>query len=69
MTGVHAGFRTTLDLFEAGVSLMRQNFRREHPDEAESEIDLRMQRWLRERPGAEDGDSPGRRVDIAARLG
>jgi hypothetical protein len=29
-----AGFRTTLDLFESGVDLMRQNLRRRHPNAA-----------------------------------
>jgi len=62
-------FRLTLDLFDAGVQLMRQNLRRQHPDADEREIDRRLCRWLRTRPGAEHGDSSGRAVDIDARLG
>jgi hypothetical protein len=62
-------FRLTLDLFDAGVQVMRQNLRRQHPDADEQEIDRRLSSWLRTRPGAEHGDSSGRTVDIDARLG
>ena len=58
-------FRTTLDLFSAGLELMRQNLRRDQPQASESEIDRRLEEWLQERPG----DSPGRLVDIDARIG
>jgi hypothetical protein len=61
--------RTTLDLFDAGVDLMRQNLRREYPQANEDEIDRRLRRWLHERPGAESGDSPGRPVDLSSTLG
>jgi hypothetical protein len=61
--------RTTLDLFDTGLDLMRQNLRRAHPEANEDEIDRRLRLWLRERPGAESGDSPGRPVDLSARLG
>lgn len=60
-------FRTTLDLFETGVSLMRQNLRRAHPDATDEAIDDLLTSWLRERPGAEHGDCPGRVVDLDAR--
>lgn len=65
MQSVHDAFRTTLDLFSTGVDLMRQNLRRDQPEASESEIDLRLRRWLQERPS----DCPGRLVDIDARLG
>lgn len=55
-------FRLALDLFEAGVQMMRQRLRREHPDLPEAEIEARLVRWLQERPGAEHGDAPGRPV-------
>ena len=61
-------FRTTLDLFDTGLALMRQNLRREHPDATEREIDLQLRQWLQDRPGAESGDCPGWRVDLGARL-
>lgn len=51
--------RTALDLFEAGEDLMRQNLRRLHPGETDEEIERRLARWLRERPGAELGDAAG----------
>ena len=69
MQSAHGAFRTTLDLFSTGVELMRQNLRRDQPKASESEIDRRLSEWLRERPGAASGDSPGRLVDIDARLG
>ena len=62
---VAAAFRTTVDLFEAGVAIKRQSLRRNHPDASEEEIERRLRLWLHERPGAEYGDSPGRRVDLA----
>ena len=60
--------RTTLDLFQAGVDLMRQNLRRRCPDAHEHEIDRLLQEWLLERPGAEAGDCPGRPIDVKSRL-
>ena len=60
-------FRTTLNLHETGLALMRQNLRRAHPDATEQEIDGRLQEWLHDRPGAEFGDCPGRLVDLSAR--
>ena len=61
-------FRTTLDLFQTGVDLMRQNLRRRHPDADEQEIDRLLREWLLERPGAEAGDCPGRPIDVKSRL-
>jgi hypothetical protein len=61
-------FRATLDLFEAGLGLMRQNLRREHPEATDIEIDRRLRQWLLQRPGAEWGDSAGRPVDVSIRL-
>jgi len=55
-------FRTALDLFEAGVEMMRQNLRRRYPEADEKEIKTRLAQWLRERPGAEYGDCDGRPV-------
>ncbi len=52
--------QTALDLFEAGEQLMRENLRRQHPKAGEAEIERRLVAWLRERPGAEHGDAPGR---------
>lgn len=61
-------FRLTLDLFDAGVRLMRQNLRRSDPHADQQEIDRQLLAWLRERPGAEHGDCPGRLVDVRTRI-
>ena len=68
MHAVAEAFRATLDLFQTGVDLMRQNLRRRHPSATDQEIDRLLQQWLHERPGAEAGDCPGRRVDPHARF-
>lgn len=61
-------FRATLDLFQTGVDVMRQNLRRRHPQAAEAEVDRLLYAWLLDRPGAESGDGPGRPVDVSIRL-
>lgn len=61
-------FRTTLELFETGLDLMRQNLRRSHPEAGDEEIGRLLRDWLRNRPGAEAGDCLGRPVDVDARL-
>ncbi|MBI4886098.1 MAG: hypothetical protein HY824_03305 [Acidobacteria bacterium] len=68
MPSTSDAFRTTLDLFETGLDLVRQNLRRDHPQASEEDIDRRLREWLRQRPGAESGDSPGRPVDVSARF-
>ncbi|MCA9541708.1 MAG: hypothetical protein KC620_22580 [Myxococcales bacterium] len=47
------------DLFDAGVDMMRQTLRRRFPDEPDAAIELRLERWLQDRPGAEHGDACG----------
>ncbi|WP_438000499.1 hypothetical protein [Sorangium sp. So ce185] len=54
--------RLAFELHDAGVALMRQNLRRRLPGAGEEDIDERLADWLRERPGAEFGDSEGRPV-------
>jgi hypothetical protein len=53
--------RIALDMFVLGESMMRQNLRRNFPDASEIEIEEKLWLWLSERPGAENGDSPGKR--------
>jgi hypothetical protein len=60
-------FQVTLDLFETGVAMMRQNLRRAHPGASEHEIDTRLHAWLTDRPGARDGDAEGTPVDLSTR--
>ncbi len=52
-----------MDLFQAGVDMMRQNLRRQYRDESNHEIQARLIKWLSHRPGAEQGDCTGRVVD------
>jgi len=46
-----ATFRATLDLFQTGIDLMRQNLRRRHPEAAEQDLDRLLREWLLDRPG------------------
>ena len=52
--------RLAFELFDAGVSLMRQKLRRQHPEVPTERIDQLLAEWLSTRPGAEHGDAVGR---------
>jgi hypothetical protein len=67
-SSVVESFRATLDLFQTGVDVMRQNLRRRYPEAGHDEIDRLLRGWLLERPGAESGDSAGHAVDVNIRL-
>lgn len=51
--------RFALELFAAAEDLLRLNLRREERL-TEEEIEQRVDAWIRARPGAADGDAPGR---------
>jgi hypothetical protein len=51
---------TAVDLWATGVALKRETIRRRHPDASDDEIEILLNRWLQERPGAESGDGPRR---------
>lgn len=51
--------RLAIEMADAGIALMRQNLKRRFPNESDEQIDRRLSAWLRERPGADDGDAPG----------
>jgi hypothetical protein len=68
MDPVAEALRATLDLYQTGVDLMRQNLRRRHPDATEQEVERLLGRWLLERPGAESGDSAGRPINPDTRF-
>ena len=53
---ITSAFEATLDLFQVGVDLMRQNLRRRHPEASDEVIGKLVDQWLRERPGATAGD-------------
>jgi hypothetical protein len=55
----------TLALFEFGVEMMTANLRRRYPDATPDEIERRLDAWLTERPGAEQGDGEGVPVPLA----
>lgn len=55
---------TALELFRDGEALMRQNLRRRRPNASSDDIEREMAAWVRHRPGALHGDSPGRRVSL-----
>jgi len=50
------------DLHEAGVAMMRRRLRRENPTLDDRAVEELLRAWLRERPGAPDGDGDGTRV-------
>jgi len=58
--------RAALELFDAGVAMMRQNLRRTDPHPDEDTIRARLQAWLATRPGAEHGDAEGTPADLAS---
>jgi hypothetical protein len=60
--------RIALELFESGVAMMRETLKREHPNESDAQIDERLRQRVRHRPGAEDSDSVGRRIDPTTRF-
>lgn len=42
--------RAAFDLYDFGVSMMRQNLRRRHPDADARQIGALLTQWLRDRP-------------------
>jgi hypothetical protein len=58
--------RATVELFDLGVGLMRENLRRQFPDACDDDIEQRLRHWLHERPGAEQGDAVGRAVCLSS---
>lgn len=49
-----------LDLFAASEEIVRQNLRRQHPNDPPSLIERYLEEWIHRRPGAESGDGEGR---------
>jgi hypothetical protein len=56
--------RIALDMFDLGESIMRQNLRRSFPQASDADIEAKLSEWLSQRPGAEYGDAPGRRIHL-----
>jgi Rv0078B-related antitoxin len=55
--------QVAFEMFEFGVAMREQRYRREHPLASDEEVAAFIQAWLLERPGAPDGDCVGRRVE------
>lgn len=51
--------RAALDLIDFSLRVFRQRLRRENPELSEDQIDAKVEAWLGERPGAEQGDGEG----------
>jgi len=52
-------FRTALALADAGIEMMRAQIMRKEPSLTPKQVQARLNKWLRQRPGAESGDGPG----------
>ena len=59
-----ARLRLAVELCDFGIDLMRENLRRDNPTATEPELDVLLAAWLRQRPGAEDGDAEGVPVSL-----
>jgi hypothetical protein len=55
-------FQQALDLYELAEAMVRQRLKRENPDADEAFIEAGVIAWRLHRPGAENGDAPGRVV-------
>jgi len=51
-----ARLRTALAMFGDGLSIMRENLRRQFPRESEAELGRRLRAWLQERPLPGEGE-------------
>lgn len=56
--------RLALDLFDLGEQMMRARLAREHPEWTGTHVQAAVEEWLRQRPGAQYGDCPGRPVTL-----
>jgi len=58
-----AKLRLALDLFDSGVAIMRESLKRRFPEASDQTVAEALDAWLRQRPGAEHGDTAGRLRD------
>jgi len=52
-------FQMALALYELAEEMVRQNYRRKHPQASREEDEAVVYAWQRRRPGAEFGDADG----------
>lgn len=62
-------FALVLELHELAVEQMRANLSRRMPGATAEQLATKLAEWSMHRPGAEDGDGVGRRVDPRERFG
>jgi hypothetical protein len=56
------GVEIALQLYDLAEQVLRQRLRRESPRRSHKVIEREVNRWRVARPGAENGDAPGRVV-------
>ena len=54
------GAEQAFELLELAERMVEARFRREHPDATERAVRAAVRAWYMDRPGAPDGDCPGR---------
>ncbi len=59
-TRSETGVEVALHLTDFGMQMVGAKYLRQHPAATDAEVAVRIQEWLLERPGAPDGDCPGR---------
>jgi hypothetical protein len=65
-TSASDGFAVVVELTETAAAMVAARHRREHPDATDDEVDEVVRAWWRDRPGAPDGDCPGRLRPVPA---
>lgn len=59
-----SGIETAFELADFAARMIETKFRREHPDAGDEQVRTAVDEWWGDRPGAPDGDSPGRLVTL-----
>jgi hypothetical protein len=58
------GLETAFELADFAARMVETKFRRENPDATDEQVRAAVGAWWADRPGAPDGDSPGRLVTL-----
>lgn len=62
--GTKSGMAIAFELADLGARMVETRFRREHPDAGDDEVAAHVRAWWLDRPGAPDGDCPGRSLPL-----
>ena len=54
--------RVAFELHDLAVAMLRQGYRRRHPEADEVDVEAAVLAWHARRPGAEHGDCEGRPI-------